>query len=56
MNRRVFASAVMVLLSVSVTVSAQGFGSGNQELTPRGLILLILVGIFVLYKLLGSRL
>ena len=55
MNRRALLSAVTVLLFVSTTVSAQTFGSGSQELTPQGLILLILLGVFILYKLLGSR-
>ena len=55
MNRRASAGAVAAIFSMSAQLHAQGFGSGGQELTPRGLALVILAGIFILYKLLGSR-
>ena len=56
MNRRKLLTAVVITLSSSVTVFAQNFGSHSQEMSPRGLALLMLAGIFILYKLLGIRL
>lgn len=47
--------AVAAVFSISNQLLAQTFGSGSHELTPRGLVLVILGGIFILYKLLGSR-
>ena len=56
MNRRMQLSGVMIALFTSEQMYAQSFGAGNQEMSPRGLALLILAGIFILYKLLGIRL
>ena len=55
MKRRALVGAVAAAFSISDQLQAQSFGSGGQELTPRGLALVIIGGIFILYKLLGSR-
>ena len=55
MNRRASVGALAALITTLQPLQAQTFGSGSQELTPRGLALVIIGGVFILYKLLGSR-